>query len=287
MVTSQILLLLACFFAGHASIPPPLALWTFQEATGAPRRTSPTSVFSYTLLDGNASAPIERAEGGVFGPYSAHFPARAANSTARLHAPRATVPALTSALAGRTAQVALFAWVRTLPGAPAAGMIAGVWDEHNAARQYALFASLGACAAAPAYHSGAAAHISNCGGATPGQQYCTTVACDPRALTGGDWHCLATVYDGLDILSYVNGSTVPNGKYGPFHYPGGIFSPEAKGRLGAEFGVGRNAVTRGGGTGGAAEWASAFVGDIGGIAVFNVSLSAADIASVCAWAAGF
>lgn len=270
--------------------PPPLAptdalaFWAFQEPTGAPRVSS--GVHAYVLHDANASAPIPCAPGGVFGAHAAQFVARGANNTARLFARRGDVPALTTALSGANATVTLLAWVNPAGGLRE-GMVAGVWDEHNAARQYALFTDLGACSDARVWKGGLAAHVSNCGGATPNHTYCVTRACDPRALPTGAWHCLANVYNGTHIVAYVNGSLVENGRDNPFFYPGGIYAPEAAGKEGAEFGVGANAITPGGGTGGWPTWANAWEGLVGGLAVFGQGLSVAQVREVCGAARGF
>lgn len=82
----------------HAAPPDPLALWTFQEPTGAPRLS--TGRVAYALVDGNASAPIQRVSDGVFGPFSAYFPASGGNDSQRLYATRAAAPAVTSGNAG-------------------------------------------------------------------------------------------------------------------------------------------------------------------------------------------
>lgn len=284
-VSVALTLLLTLLITGGQSLAPTdaLAFWTFQEATGAARVSQ--GLHAYELRDGNISAPIPRGTGGVFGPYSALFAAHSANNSARLYAPRADVPAITAAIAGRNATVSLFAWVR--PAAAATGLVAGVWNEHEGARQYAIFTNLGACDNAPEYHKGLGAHISNCGTATPNHTYCVTRACDPRTLPQGDWHCLATVYNGSHIQAYVNGSLVDNGGDNPFHYPGGIFSPEARGTRGADFDVGCNTVTPGGGTAGWPVWANTWLGQLGGLAVFAKGLPQTEIMSVCGAAEGF
>ena len=283
--------------AAAPPLPAPISFWTFQEPTGAPRRgDSFGATAPATLLDGNASAPIPRVAGGgggasaPFGAWAARFAEPAdgsgGNNSQRLCAARAAAPALTTALGGPAATVTAVAWLR----APAAGwraesLVAGVWNEHAAARQYALFMDLGACASAPAYAHGAAGHASNCGGPTPGQRYCETRACDPRPLPAGAWHCLAMAYNGTHIIASVNGTALPNGDAQPFFYPGGLFSPEAAGREGAEFAVGANVINVS--VGSPPVWSNTFRGDIGGLAVYAEGLPVDDIARVCALAHGF
>jgi len=270
-----------------ASVPEPLAFWTFQEPTGTPR-VSTRGLYSYTLHDGNATDPIQRVDGGLFGPYSAQFKGRTdANNSRRLFAAREDVPALASELAGPHATVTLAAWVRVQSHAE--GMIAGVWNENLRARQYALFTHLGACSTAPVYQGGLAAHISNVGGPTPGNRYCITRACDRRLLSPHAWHCLVGVYNGSFISAYVNGTFVPNNNASrednPFALSGGIFSPEAAGQPGAEFGVGANEINMT--VGSPPVWSNQFAGQIAGLAVWNAALHATQVAQVCALAPGF
>ena len=252
--------------------PPPVAMWTFQEDAGTPRLSVPPGRERYALLDGDPAHPVGRSKGGVFGPYAASFDTKhAPNSTAmRLYAPRSGAHDITVGLGGPNATVTLVAWVQQTRSDGPEGFIAGVWDEDLRARQYALFTQLAACRKSPKYAGGLAAHISNCGGPTPGQRYCETAGCDPDQLPAKVWHCLANVYDGRTITAYLNGTLHKNGDHNPFPYPGGaqrptflvaeinepfplrgcsisrqnwligagIFSPEAAQRPGAEFGVG-------------------------------------------------
>jgi hypothetical protein len=280
----------AAAVAAAAPLPMPLALWTFQEPTGAPRLSSPSSLHpEYALLDGNASNPVPRVDGGLFGPHAAYFPADGGfNNSQRLFAPRAAVPALAAGIAGPNATVTFIAWVRrnASDALNSEGMVAGVWDEYAKARQYALFTDLGACDTAPAYDHGLAAHVSATGGPTPGQKYCVTRACDPRPLPAAAWHCLANVYDpsGAGIAAYVNGTLRPNGGDNPFAYPLGVFSPEAAGVPGAEFGVGANRVNET--VGGPPRWSNRWTGTLGGLAVWAQALSQAQVAAACALPGG-
>lgn len=272
-----------------ASVPAPLSFWTLQEPTGAPRVGDAFGASApAVLLDGNASSPIARVAvaQGPFGAFAASFapaPGAGVNNSRRLAAARATAPALTTALGGAAATVTVVAWVRD--ASPSSALIAGVWNEHAAARQYALFSALPACSSAPAYARGAAGHASNCGGPTPGSRYCETRACDPRPLPAGAWHCLAMTYNGTHIGALVNGTALPNGDAQPFAYAGGLYSPEAAGRPGAEFAVGANVINVT--AGGPPLWSNVFTGDVGGLAVFAQGLAADDVARVCALAEGF
>lgn len=263
------------------SAPVPVSFWSLQEPTGAPRVAS--GAHAYVLEDGDPAAPVPRVSGGVFGAWAAGF--YASTPSQRLKADRASVPALTSAIAGPHAVVTLVAWVRLPTAWPATplnnfsgfmhGFLAGVWGDGGevGTRQYALYLDLGAChTIAPVYHHGVGAHISVTGGNTPPSPYCMTAACDPRPLALDAWHCLANVYDGATVTAYVNATLAYNGNDNPFPLPGGIFSPEAAGRVGAEFGVG---VTEG-----ALEY-NHFRGELGGLAVFDAALAQRQLVDVC------
>lgn len=290
----RVAFLLACVARARA-LPPPLALWDLQEPTGSPRVSS-GSAGPYALVDGNASSPIATVAvpgGAPFGQYAASFTARAFNNSARLFASRASAPRITEGIAGPRAQVTLVAWV-SLPVASAEGLVAGVWDEFGVeggstgARQYAIFLNLGVCKSGNStYRSGAAGHISPVGGPTPGNRFCDTAACDPRALAGTPaWHCLATTYDGEDIRVFVNGSFVANNARNPYALTGGIWDPAADpGRVGAEFGVGLNRINST--VGAPPSWSNRFVGLLGGLAVWDVALAESDVGRACALAPGF
>ena len=291
MVATRLLLLrLALGSTSMApDIPKPVAFWTFQEPTGSPRRSQPPALHSYQLTDGDTQHPVESARiAGPFGPRVLNF--TASSPTQRLRAERQNVPALTSGLAGPGAEVSLIAWVQRPTGGWFHGFLAGVWGDADGARgaphppqntrQYAVYFDLGACNGenghgGVVYQHGLAAHISNSGGATPGHPFCVTAACGPQSLAPNAWHCVGNVYDGRDIRAYVNGTLANNSKVNPYPYPGGIYSPEAANRSsdGAEFGVG---VSMSFGV-------NQFTGLLGGLVVFNRSLSQSQLAEVCDW----
>ena len=114
-----------------------------------------------------------------------------------------------------------------------------------------------------------------------------TAACDPRPLGENSWHCVAHVYDGAAIHAYVNGTLENNPAGGsldhvplppsvnPYPYPGGIYSPEAHNKSGAEFGVGMSDC---GGCG-----VNQYTGLLGGLAVFSEPLTPSQVVEVCGW----
>ena len=275
---------------GPTAPPVPLAFWKFQEPLGSPRVSE--GLHSYALTDGDPVHPVSStSSGGLFGPRALNF--TASSPTQRLRAERRDVPALTVDLAGPSATVSLVAWVKRPTGRRYShGFLAGVWGDADgakgathrpqSARQYAMYFDLGACNgeaghSGVVYNHGLAAHIFDCGGATPGHPYCVTAACDPRPLPTDDWTCVANVYDGKAINAFMNATLARNGAVNPYPYPGGIYSPEKANRsfAGAEFGVGVSM----------SFGANQYTGLLGGLAVFGQALSAAELRQVCDWPA--
>jgi len=266
-----------------------------QEGTGE-ARVSEGSAGPYRLIDGNSSSPIHTVavENAPFGAFAALFNTSETNNSARLYAPRESVPRITDGIGGPNATVTLVNWVRVSPGHLPEGFVSGVWDEYgveggaSGARQYAIFLNLGACSPSngSSYRGGLASHISPVGGPTPGQKYCMTAACDPRPVPPNAWHCLATVYDGEYIRAFVNGTLEGNAWRNPFALTGGIFSPSGlPGRVGAEFGVGANRVNSTPGS--PFHWSNYYSGFIGGIAVWDSALDLAGVKQACALGRGF
>jgi hypothetical protein len=285
----------------HSLLQSPLALWTLQEPTGVARVSS--GIYAYKLIDGNTSHAIERVtvngSAAPFGEFAAKFSALSYNNSARLYASRDEALAITEGISGPNATVTLVTWISLSQSNKNGGAyIAGVWDEYGkvggttGARAYALFLNLAICQPhnGSLFAGGVVAHISPVGGPTPGNKYCTTAACDSRKLDNDSWHCIANTYDGNEIRAYVNGTFITNSYRNPFQLNGGIFDPESSGagrRIGAEFGVGANRVnlTDIGEEG--FRWANTYEGLLGGIAVWNTSLSQADVIRACALGRGF
>jgi hypothetical protein len=206
----------------------------------------------------------------------------------RLEIPRASVPSLAN-ISGPTAAVTVVAVVRPLLG----GFVGGVWDEADAARQYALYLGpMARCSVA----GGVVGHISAEGGGSPNQSYCESAACGSTSLLArAGWTCAASTYDGLSIRAYVNGTLDNHGDnhyngtaLNPFAYPnpptfpnGGIFTPQP-GHPAADFALGSNYVRHPPGSGIKKLTRVGFSGEIKGFAVWRTALSAAQLAAVCA-----
>lgn len=242
--------------AGMDKLDGLVAFWDFQEEAGQPR----VSRGPVSLALQEKKGPIERAEGGVFGPYSARIKRGQWFMLARQ-----TIGPLD--LHGTNAQVSVVAWVRRED--PAAWQaIAGVWDETRKKRQYCLFLNAPRGTRADQMKRYPLAnrihgHVSGVGGPTPGNDYCITYSSGAKEIPLKEWHCLAMTYDGRASRVYVDGRLDALEQYNPFPYAGGLFEGGAEG---ADFTVG--AVHRGG------SWGNFFGGQIGGLAVFSRALNA-------------
>lgn len=253
------------------------AFWAFQEPPGAPRVDS---VHGYLLQEdvGAAGGTVARGAGfGKFGPYAAVI-----RSGQRFVAERSTVPAIAS-IGGVNATVSVVAWI-----APeeAHGFVAGCWNEAEAAREFGIF--LDGTAGCEPRHA-MVAHISGHGAPEDGRQYCGSAACGNTPLPSGEWACVANVYDGESIHAYLNGSLdtgAPPDKRNPLKYPdpangfpvGGIYVPPAG--QGADFAVGHNIIHDGGGVGPGVA-GNKYTGSVGGVAVYNRALTAAEVRELC------
>lgn len=245
------------------AIPGLITFWDFQEAAGAARKGRGPHPMELREVMGK----VDRAEGGVFGPYAAHI-----HSGRFLRAPREELGPLD--IHGPEARVTLAAWVKR-DSDRFWQSIAGVWDETHKKRQYMLFLNARA-RTDPAtmerencrdlVHG----HISSVGGPTPGHQVCKTYASGGTPVSFERWHLLAMTYDGKHIRVYLDGKLDEEVPFNPFPYPEGIYDG---GEDGAPFTVGANHVA-------GIENNNPFGGRIGGVAVFDRALSDEEIASL-------
>lgn len=235
-----------------------LSFWDFQEPAGKLRIAHGSH--PYALREANG--PVTRvtpAEGAPFGPYAIEL-----QRGQYLFIPRAECPALD--LHGPNAQVTVVAWLQRFRKREVeCEAVAGFWNETQRKRQYALFLDL-------RIHQGAdnvGGHVSATGGPTAGQRWCMDAAIDGGCLTYFDWHCAAFTYDGAHVRGWLDGRLSPRDGFNPFAYPHGLFNA---GFEGADFTVG--AVHRAG------EMGNWFVGRLGGLAVFDRALAAAELAVI-------
>jgi hypothetical protein len=262
-------------------LPSPAARWNF----AASANPLCDIVSGACLSQHNQSDPVVPVAGtGVrFGPMRPQ----------RIFAPRERVPRLT-AIQGAQATVSIVAWLRPATNYTRGGFIGGLWDEGDAARQYALYVGPMARCKVPASIVG---HISADGGpaADVGHLACESAACGSSSLvaTGQErsWHCVSITYDGATIRSFLNGSLdnrpqlkFNNSALNPFRYPnppvfpiGGIFAPPS-GHPAAEFAFGANFINHGHGK---VLSSGGFRGTLHGFAVWAQALSPAQIGAAC------
>ncbi len=244
------------------ALPGLISFWDFQGSSFRAR-----GPYAYELEP--REGEVQRVPDGVFGPDS-----RRLGAGPWLCAPRAACPALD--VHGAAAAVSVVAWIKREPApvelADSCQAIAGMWNEHGR-RQYCLFLNLRIWNSAEQV----GAHVSRVGGPTPGHPYCMDAAIGATKVPFGRWVCVAATYDGSSARAYLNGALDARGDRNPYHYPGGLFDG---GPNGADFTVGAVArpetVTP--------EFqevghvvANRFHGLLGGLAVFNRALPAAEL----------
>lgn len=239
-----------------------VAFWDFQEPAGQPR----ISRGSQTLALQERKGPIERGEGGVFGPHTARI-----KRGQWFLIERKDIGLLDRH--GKDGQVSVVVWVRREDKASWQA-IAGVWDETRKKRQYCLFLNAPRGTRADEMKRYPLAnrihgHVSAIGGPTPGDEFCITYSSGATEIPMNAWQCLAMTYDGKESRVYVDGKLDALEHYNPFPYPDGLFDGGADG---ADFTVG--AVHRGG------TWGNFFGGQIGGLAIFKRALSEAEMQSL-------
>jgi len=234
-----------------------VAFWDFQEAPGEKKTAQSPGPHRYELQE--MAGPIERAEDGVFGPYSANL-----REGDWLRLPREEAHSLN--ICGVDAEVTVAAWVKRRATARShCEFIAGIWDETREKRQYGLFLNL------EIWNSGdqVCGHVSSIGGPTPGYLYCMDASIGRTPVQLDQWQFVAFTYDGQYARSYLNGRLDERERFNPYRYEGGLFDG---GTTGADFTVG--AVDRSG------EIGNFYAGQLGGLAVFNRALNERDIAEL-------
>lgn len=237
------------------SIPNLLCLWDF--AGKQPLRSK--GKYTYQLQEPTNKIPV--VNDGVLSENSLDI-----KEHEYLTIPRADCPGLN--IRGENAQVTVLAWVKRQVKSRdniECEAIAGMWNETQKKRQYCLFLNI-------RLHnskSQVCGHISGVGGPTPGEKWCIDVSIGQTPVRYDEWTFVAMTYDGHVIKSYRNGQFDARADRNPYPYEGGIFDG---GDDGADFTVG--AVHRLGAIG------NDFVGQLGGLAIFDRALSADEIAQI-------
>jgi len=210
--------------------------------------------FVYRLVNG--SSPVDLVNEGPISGHSIDI-----KEGQYLFIPRKDCPGLN--LHGKNTEVTVLAWVkRQHKSFDQCEAIAGMWDETRKKRQYCLFLNI------QLYDSKhqVSGHISGVGGPTPDEKWAIDVAIGQTPVMYNEWTFIGFTFDGKQAKSYINGLFDEREGLNPFNYDQGLFDGEMDG---ADFTVG--AVHRLG------EMGNDFVGQIGGLAIFDKALSEKEI----------
>lgn len=247
-----------------------VALWDFKEKEGQSRKAYGKRKFPLKEHNGT----IVRVDEGPLSGYSALF-----GNKAFLSLPNKKTAELN--ISGKNQGITVLAWVKWKGNT---GFVGGMWNEYQdgGKRQYGLFVSL-------PYYNGAnqvCGHISHTGKPTPPFPYSIDYSASKQTVEPDKWQYIAMTYDGKCIKSYLNGEFEPRENELIDHtkgfegYPDGLTQsknpynfPDGMGDNGSDFTVGAVLLKSGMG--------NFFVGQIGGLAVFNRALSNSEITDLC------
>ncbi|TDF98961.1 LamG domain-containing protein [Paenibacillus piri] len=237
------------------NLPGLVSFWDFQEEAGQARIAKGPVACRLEEMAG----PVARTEDGLFGRYAASL-----QYGQWLRAPRSACPELN--FCGKRAAFSILAWLKREDRFyPQCQAVAGMWNETEKKRQYCLFLDLRIWDSADQIGG----HVSSGGGATPGYPWCMTTAIGATPVTKGEWHCAAFTYDGTYAKVYLDGTLDRREGYNPYLYDEGLHDG---GMDGADFTVG--AVHRSG------EIGNFYAGLIGGLAIFNRTLTEMEIENI-------
>ncbi|HMP76390.1 MAG TPA: LamG domain-containing protein [Kiritimatiellia bacterium] len=232
-----------------------LALWDFAEPSGADRCAAGPAAARLR----EAGGPVARGDGGPLSGFHA-----ALREPGWFRIPRADLGPLNRG--GAASAVTVLAWLRRrAKHGGECEFVAGCWDETRAQRQYGLFLNLW-------IHDSAqqvAAHVSHTGGPSPGHRWCMDAAIGATPVPRDAWHCVGLTYDGHAAAAWLDGRLDARPGRNPLPYPGALLDA---GPDGADFTVG--AVHRQGSMG------NFLHADLGGLAVFDRALDAAELADI-------
>jgi hypothetical protein len=245
-----------------------VALWDFKEKEGQTRKAYGKQKFPLKQRNG----AIPRVNEGPLSGYSALF-----GNKAFLYLPNKKTGRLN--IYGKNQELTVMAWVKWKGNT---GFVGGMWNEYQdgGKRQYGLFVSL-------PYYNGTdqvCGHISLTGKPSPPFPYSIDYSASKQAVQKDEWQFIAMTYNGKWIKSYLNGQFEPreaeliDHTKGFEDYPEGLkqsknpyYFPDGMGNNGSDFTVGAVLLKSGMG--------NFFVGQIGGLAVFNRALGDEEIKS--------
>lgn len=240
-----------------------VALWKFDEESGMDRTSTEGNNFSLKEMEG----PVARMDEGPLSGYSILLEGKN-----YLSLPNQETEELN--IYGEKKEVTVVAWVKWK--GQQVGFVGGMWNEYSdgGKRQYGLFVNL------PHYNglNQVCGHISRNGGPTPPFPYSIDYSASKQIVPKDEWTFIAFTYDGEFIRSYVNGKfetrepeLIQHTK-GFDGYPDGLiqsknpyYYPDGMGNNGSDFTVGAVLLKSGMG--------NFFLGQIGGLAVFERALS--------------
>jgi len=247
-----------------------VALWKFDEKAGKQRKA--TGSRKLPLIE--SGGKIERISEGPVSGYSilldgSHYLSLSHSQAGQLN------------IYGENAGITLIAWVKWT--GEQTGFVGGMWNEYKdgGKRQYGLFISL-------PYYNGkdqVCGHISKAGKPTKPFPYSIDYSASKQKVPENEWCCVAFTYDGTYIRSYMNGifeardPELINNTKGFEGYPDGLiqtknpyFYPDGIGNNGSDFTVGAVLLRSGMG--------NFFKGQIGGLAIYNRSLTDNEIRAI-------
>ena len=244
-----------------------VALWKFDEKPGKERKALGLGTFPLQ----ESVREIDRINEGPLSGYSIKL-----DGTNYLTLPQSQTGQLN--IYGEKRGVTVIAWIKWT--GEQTGFVGGMWNEYQdgGKRQYGLFISL------PHYNGEdqVCGHISRTGKPTPPFPYSIDYSASKQKVPYNEWCCVAFTYDGQIIKSYLNGAFEPRepelikNTSGYEGYPNGLtqsknpyFYPDGIGNNRSDFTIGAVLLKSGMG--------NFFKGFIGGVAVFNRSLTEKEI----------
>lgn len=178
-------------------------------------------------------------------------------------------------------QMTLVAWVYRDDCSYA--FVAGMWNENDvgtAHREYGLFIKL-----PESLDDRACGHISSNGKATQSYGHCREFACSPRNIRPKSWRMIAMTYDGVQIVTYLDGIADSYPDFtdelgvtyskNPHMFSGGLNRASE-----SDFTVGASMCGKPFGAGVAQGVGGFWPGRIGGIAIFNRALDRREIMAI-------
>ncbi len=248
-----------------------LCFWDFQSGDGDPLVSKGKYAYQLTEMNG----PINRAAEGIFGEESLQI-----ERGQWLWIKREDCPGLN--IHGKQ-QVTVVAWIKRQTDNHWQ-YIAGMWNERDSLRQYALFT----CAHKQTDYTTITrvdaenqthGYVSDVGGATPDRPFCFSYASGKTTLEKDTWYMIAYTYDQEAIRVYTDGELDENGNYNPFYWDKPIFDGGAEG---SDFTVAQRALPKWPGYPEVEEptHPEGFDGVLGGLAVYDRALSDQEIKSL-------